>query len=51
MATLDGDLLETAEHWRRAGRKVALATVVQTWGSAPRPVGSNPVIDGDATDG
>ena len=30
---------EIALDWVRAGRKVALATVVQTWGSAPRRVG------------
>ncbi|WP_333713317.1 XdhC family protein [Yoonia sp.] len=33
--------------WHRAGRRVALATVVQTWGSAPRPVGSQLLIDAD----
>lgn len=41
----DEDILRAAEEWRQAGRGVALATVVQTWGSAPRPVGSNLVID------
>ena len=39
------DVLTMAERWRREGRKVALATVVETWGSAPRPVGSHLVID------
>jgi hypothetical protein len=38
-------LEQAAEQWRQAGRGVALATVVETWGSAPRPVGSNLVID------
>jgi xanthine dehydrogenase accessory factor len=33
--------------WLQAGRSVALATVVQTWGSAPRPVGSQLLIDAD----
>lgn len=41
------DPLEIAEHWLDAGRKVAIATVVQTWGSAPRPVGSHLVIDAE----
>lgn len=39
------DPLTIAEDWRSEGRKVALATVVETWGSAPRPVGSHLVID------
>lgn len=45
--TPDADLLSIAEAWTRAGRGVALATVVETWGSAPRPAGSHLVIDGD----
>jgi xanthine/CO dehydrogenase XdhC/CoxF family maturation factor len=41
------DPLAIAEIWRKAGRSVAVATVVETWGSAPRPVGSHLVVDGD----
>ena len=47
MRSTDTDILKAAEEWRKGGREVALATVVETWGSAPRPVGSNLVIDGD----
>jgi xanthine/CO dehydrogenase XdhC/CoxF family maturation factor len=38
-------ILAIAERWRRAGRRVAIATVVETWGSAPRRAGSHLVID------
>ncbi|HXV29715.1 MAG TPA: XdhC family protein [Sinorhizobium sp.] len=41
------DPLQTAETWQKQGRAVALATVIETWGSAPRPVGSHLVIDGE----
>ena len=47
MLSSDSDILNEAEAWKRAGREVALATVVETWGSAPRPVGSHLVIDTD----
>lgn len=34
------DVLAVAGAWKRAGKGVALATVVATWGSSPRPAGS-----------
>ncbi len=37
--------LATAAEWRRAGKGVALATVVSTWGSSPRPPGSQLAVD------
>jgi xanthine/CO dehydrogenase XdhC/CoxF family maturation factor len=49
MRATDTDILKAAEDWRNSGREVALATVVETWGSAPRPVGSNLVIDGEGS--
>lgn len=45
MLSTDSDILNTAEAWVREGRGVALATVTETWGSAPRPVGSHLIID------
>ena len=41
------DVLSTAAAWRRAGKGVALATVVTTWGSSPRPVGSQLAVDAE----
>ena len=41
------DVLSTAEAWAGEGRRLALATVVETWGSAPRPAGSHLVIDAE----
>ena len=40
------DILETARAWRAEGEQVALATVVETWGSSPRPAGSRLAVTG-----
>ena len=40
MENLDVMVLRTLRDWRRAGRRALLTTVVRTWGSSPRPVGS-----------
>ncbi|MCB2145268.1 MAG: XdhC family protein [Deltaproteobacteria bacterium] len=39
------DLIATARQWVERGHRVALATVIATWGSSPRPVGSQLVIN------
>jgi xanthine/CO dehydrogenase XdhC/CoxF family maturation factor len=47
MAASDHTILQQASEWLASGRKLALATVVETWGSAPQPIGSQLVIDSD----
>lgn len=42
---LSDDVLTQATRWHDEGRQVALATVVATWGSSPRPVGSQLAVD------
>ena len=44
-ASSDDDVLPQVGAWREAGRKVALATVVSTWGSSPRPIGSQLAVE------
>ena len=47
MESLDLRVLADALDWRRAGWPVTLVTVVQTWGSAPRPPGALLAVRGD----
>ena len=47
MMTGGEDVLAEAIGWRRDGAAVALATVTQTWGSSPRPAGSQLAIAAD----
>ena len=47
MATTDVDVLYTALEWSKTKSKVVLATVVRTWGSAPRKAGSHMAIRED----
>ena len=42
------DVLREAEAWALAGHQVALATVIRTWGSSPRPRGSQLAVRDDA---
>ena len=39
------ETLIQAERWRRTGAGVAIATVVETFGSAPRPLGAHLIVD------
>lgn len=47
MDSIDLEVLKTAVAWSQSGAYTLLATVVRTWGSAPRPVGSMMVMRGD----
>ncbi len=38
------DVLTQAAAWRAAGEQVAIATVTETWGSSPRPAGSQMAV-------
>ena len=44
----DDALLQQAASWQSAGHKLALAFVIQTWGSSPRQVGSLMLVRDDA---
>ena len=43
--SFDEKILDEANDWINANQKVVLATVIQTWGSSPRPTGSRMIIN------
>ena len=43
--SFDEKILDEANDWIDAKRNVVLATVIQTWGSSPRPIGSRMIIN------
>ncbi len=47
MDSVDIEVLRTAQAWLTSGHRVALGTIVKTWGSAPRPVGAMVAVRGD----
>ena len=47
MDSVDLQVLKSAKEWLKAGHRVVLATVIKTWGSAPRPIGALTAIRDD----
>jgi len=47
MDSVDLQVLKSARDWVQAGRRVVMATVIRTWGSAPRPIGALTAIRDD----
>ncbi len=43
----DASIIDTARTWHRAGHQLAIATVIATWGSSPRRVGSHLIVRDD----
>ena len=43
--SFDEKILEEAKDWLIAKQNVVLATVIQTWGSSPRPIGSRMIVN------
>ena len=43
--SFDEKILDEAIQWSNLDQKVILATVIQTWGSSPRPTGSRMIVN------
>ena len=46
--TFDEKILDEAQQWLEQDKKVILATVIKTWGSSPRPIGSFMIVNDSA---
>lgn len=47
MDSVDLQVMKSASQWLASGHRVVMATVVKTWGSAPRPIGALTAIRDD----
>ena len=47
LLSTSSNVLREAQAWLEAGRSVAVATVIETWGSSPCPAGSQLIVDAD----
>ena len=43
--SFEGTILEEANSWIKSNKKVAIATVIQTWGSSPFQIGSKMIVN------
>ena len=43
--SFDEKILEEANDWIKANQRVVIATVIQTWGSSPRQIGSRMIVN------
>jgi len=43
--SFEGTILEEANSWIKSNQKVVLATVIRTWGSSPRQIGSRMIVN------
>tara|TARA_B100001123_G_scaffold424638_1_gene536458 strand:- start:428 stop:757 length:330 start_codon:yes stop_codon:yes gene_type:complete len=43
--SFDEKILDEAKDWVETNKKIVLATVIQTWGSSPRQVGSKMIVN------
>ena len=43
--SFDEKNLKEINNWLKASKKIALATVIRTWGSSPQPIGSKMIVN------